>query len=253
MNLLNGFRVLGSGLLDVAFPPVCQGCGEAYPGGEIPSVCDPCSENLVEWIQAPYCHVCGQSYYGVMPASARCSNCGERTLEFDFAVGACRAQGTLIDWMHRYKYAGEIHFARTFGRLLASTWKDDRLGSQPEWAVVPVPLHGRRQRERGFNQALEIAREWIRCSPDDKSLKLVQALKRVRYTTRQATLDRSDRLGNLKGAFALSRQSGKLEAFRNVVLVDDVLTTGTTASECAGVLRELPNLDRIVVVSVLRG
>lgn len=159
-----------------------------------------------------------------------------------------------MEWIHQFKYAKQIHFARMFGKLMTRVWEDQRLSAQNEWIVVPVPLHPKRLRERGFNQSLEIAREWIRHTPPGINLKLVNALKRTRNTTRQATLDRQERLTNLQGAFTLSRFAKKQCAnAKNIVIVDDVLTTGTTASECATVLRDNFSPNKISVITVLRG
>lgn len=244
----------GKFLLRLAYPPVCEGCGDPWFKSEIPGVCETCLREKLRPVTAPYCAVCGQTFETALTELlARCGNCGGRHLDFDFALGAYRAEGAALEWMRRYKYAGEIHFARTFGSLLARVWEmDPRLAAEDSWTVVPVPLHWRRKFQRGFNQSLEIAREWLRRSPPGKSLNLVQALKRTRFTTQQASLDREERLSNLRGAFALAR-SPKISPGANIILLDDVLTTGTTAAECATVIRENLQPNKISVISVLRG
>src|SRR5205823_5404499 len=98
--------------------------------------------------------------------------------------------------------------------------------------IVPVPLHPTRQRERGFNQAMLLARS---LSPRT-SLPVVPALERVRYTTTQTAFDRAERMENLRNAFRL-RPRRDVRGSR-VLLVDDVLTTGSTLSECARVLKQ---------------
>ncbi|MDF1816652.1 MAG: ComF family protein [Verrucomicrobiales bacterium] len=240
-------------VLEIAWPPVCEGCGDAYYSGDTPGLCDSCLEARLFPLTEPYCEVCGQSYRGKMPSHLQCSNCRNRYLEFDFAVGAYDAEGEIMDWIHRFKYAQEIHFARMFGKLMTRVWEDNRMAAQKEWIVVPVPLHRKRLRERGFNQSLEIAREWMRHSPPDQKMRIVNALKRDRYTTRQATLDRRERLTNLHDAFSLSRAGRRCPQDANFIIVDDVLTTGTTASECATVLREAFSPNKITVITVLRG
>lgn len=242
-----------SRLLEIAYPPVCEGCGDAYYKNGIPGICQTCIDEKLYPQVEPFCDVCGQSYRGYM-ANQQCSNCRGRHLSFDFAVGAYRAEGEIMDWIHRFKYVHEIHFARTFGQLMTRVWEDSRLSHFDDWTVVPVPLHRKRLRERGFNQSYEIAREWVRHSPKNKQLRIVNALKRNQYTTRQATLDRKERLSNLKGAFTPAKHmADKLKDAENLIIVDDVLTTGTTASECASILRETLSPNRISVITVLRG
>ncbi len=241
-------------ILETVYPPVCEGCGEAYFTGELSALCDRCREELLCPAEGNACPVCGQLFPGETSATFRCGNCAGRELNFDFATSPYRATGEMLDWIHRFKYGGEIHLARLFGQLLADVWKDERLRRVPRWTVVPVPLHPKRFRERGFNQALEIARVWRRHAPDGIDLPLAPILRRVRHTTRQATLDREERLDNLHGAFRLGRfaRTRGLEG-ADFLLVDDVLTTGATASECAAVLREAFSARRIAVISVIRG
>ncbi|NRB73896.1 MAG: ComF family protein, partial [Verrucomicrobiales bacterium] len=141
--------------------------------------------------------------------------------------------------------------------LISVVWRDERL-LRDSWVVVPVPLHPKRLRERGFNQSREIAVEMMRCAPPGIELEMCDLLRRTRHTVRQAQLDREDRLRNPDGAFELKsyRLVKRLEDEEkelNLLLVDDVMTTGSTVSECASVLREALEPDRIAAVSVLRG
>jgi ComF family protein len=121
-------------------------------------------------------------------------------------------------WPHT---AAAVSFARSF--TILSTREFD--------IIVPVPLHPTRRRERGFNQArllaeLLSARISIRCK---------EVLKRIRYTTTQTALDRAERIENLHNAFRL-RKNADVRGL-HVLLIDDVLTTGSTLSECARVLK----------------
>lgn len=237
-------------LLEAIYPPVCESCGDAYFKGTTPYLCDSCKHEVLNAIKLPYCEVCGQSYTGRMPESIQCGNCRDRDIQFDFAIAAFHAEGEALDWMHRFKYGKEVHFARLFGELMTQVWQDRRLAREDEWIVIPVPLHRKRLRERGFNQSREIALEWIKHAPEGKSLKMMELLRRQRHTNRQATLDRKERLSNLRNAFTLDRI---IPPDQNLLLVDDVLTTGTTTAECAAVLATTLQPNKICVVSVLRG
>ncbi|MFL6538639.1 MAG: ComF family protein [Chthoniobacterales bacterium] len=109
--------------------------------------------------------------------------------------------------------------------------EDPRLTDRSFDLVVAVPLHSARQRERGFNQAALLAELLAR----ETGLRLHDVLERIRYTTTQTAYDRAERMRNLEGAFRL-RRGADVQGLR-VLLIDDVLTTGSTLSECARVLK----------------
>ena len=161
----------------------------------------------------------------------RCANCAHRTIHFDAAVAAYRGRGIVRDVIHEFKYNRQIHLRHLVARWLRAALDDERLRDCQFDVIVPVPLHPARQRERGFNQAsllaeLLSAHTSIPCRP---------LLKRIRYTTTQTALDRSERMENLHNAFRL-RKNVDVRGLR-VLLIDDVLTTGSTLSECARVLK----------------
>ncbi len=225
MSLSARFRQAAIGWI---YPPACAGCETPLTSTrqiEVPFLCRDCEEILVP-IPEGACPVCGQSYDTPAGLEVRCGNCGDREFEFDFALGAYRSSGGIREVMHACKYGKQLHLTRLFGTLMQRVWDDSRLHTHSAWFVVPVPLHPRRFRTRGFNQAREIAREFIRSAPDGMELKLKSALKRTRHTVRQAQLDRRERLGNLTGAFEL-RKNTALEVPENtgILIVDDVMTT----------------------------
>lgn len=248
------------GLLGLVYPRVCLGCEAPLDGVDGRRwLCEPC-ENRLHPIASPYCQVCGQSYEGAVSEAAsrfRCSNCADLDLAFDFAIGALRNEGLARELIHRFKYGRQHHLCAFLGHVLAGALEEERLaeslGAGEKWVLVPVPLHRWRLRERGFNQSAELCRVLRRSRKE--SLEIAPALRRVRNTGRQAALDRDDRLKNLKSAFALApgaRLRAKIAA-KNVLLVDDVLTTGATASECARVLVEEGDAAKVVVIAVVRG
>ena len=237
------------------YPPACGACEvpiEAQRQLVKPFLCEPCEGTLVP-IGAHYCRVCGQGFESTGAASFRCANCGDRELAIDFAVSAYRGSGAGKGLMHRFKYGKQRHLGRLFGVMLDEVWRDDRLHGD-SWWVVPVPLHPGRLRERGFNQSRELALELIRRAPAGIELRLLSLLDRVRQTTRQAQLDRRDRLTNLSDVYeARKKLPPAPSGGARILLVDDVITTGTTVSECAAVLREALEIDQIAAVSALRG
>jgi competence protein ComFC len=238
------------------YPPTCAVCDRPLESArqlEVPFLCQPCEARLTR-IGEHYCRVCGQGFDGAAGIPFRCGNCGDRELAIDFAVSAFRGAGAGAGLIHRFKYGKERHLARLFGVLLDEVWRDPRLRGGGSWWVVPVPLHPRRKRERGFNQSHELARELVRRAPAGMDLTLHPILRRVREAIRQARLDRRERLGNLAGVYAPVRRLPEAppEGAR-ILLVDDVITTGATVSECAAVLREALKTDQVAAVSVLRG
>jgi ComF family protein len=140
--------------------------------------------------------------------------------------------GILMEAIHQFKYAGRTMLARVFGPLMAdSTELFSTLSEKP--LIMPVPLHPRRLRERGFNQSLLLARHisMVRGAELD-----FMTLKRVKYTAPQTSLGQKERPANVRKAFALDK-AGTVSG-RSVLLVDDVATTGSTLNECARVLKK---------------
>jgi len=152
-------------------------------------------------------------------------------LHFDAAISAYRSRGEVREVIHDFKYGRLVHLRHLVGRWLAEALEDPRLAGRRIDCVVPVPLHPARKRERGFNQAELLGRELQKAS----GLEMRELLQRTRYTTTQTQFDREERMENLKGAFRL-RRGCDVQGLR-MLLVDDVLTTGSTLSECASVLK----------------
>lgn len=235
--------------LDLLYPSYCALCKTTLEEGA--SLCRSCRDDLPR-IAAPFCESCGEAFHGKIEGTFECPNCSGLSFAFDFARPAMLRDDRTLDLVHRLKYGREIHLARELGGLAWHAFDDPRLSAALEgkWPVIPVPLHRSRLRERHFNQAEEIARSLSALS----GCPVVAALQRVRCTETQTLLSRRQRMDNLKGAFAITPQGRKLVSGRSpgVVLVDDVLTTGSTVNECARVLRKA-GIKRILVVTVMRG
>ncbi|HEX8076998.1 MAG TPA: phosphoribosyltransferase family protein, partial [Chthoniobacterales bacterium] len=133
--------------------------------------------------------------------------------------------------VHDFKYGKQRHLRYPLARWLGETLHDPRLRGRHFDLIVPVPLHPARERERGFNQAALLA-EILAAGI---SVPVRPVLERTRYTTTQTAYDRAERMENLHGAFRL-RKNRDVRDLR-VLLIDDVLTTGSTLSECARVLK----------------
>lgn len=250
-RILKVAKNIKNALLGLIYPRLCFGC-ELPLGEKTAYLCETCEQQLIK-IRAPYCEYCGQPYTGALPLSFQCSNCSDRHLNFDFAHAAYQSKGLSRVLVHRFKYHGHFYLANLLGQMLNESLEDERLSQVgvaggDDWILVPVPLHSRRLREREYNQAEELCRVLARL----RGLQRVNVLRRIRYTRRQAMLNRAARLKNLQGAFVISAKERERKKIvgRCVLLVDDVLTTGATASECAQILFAAGALKVVVITSV---
>jgi ComF family protein len=203
------------------YPPVCVLCGAPGDGGL--DLCGGCRRSLSAL--GPHCALCAAAT--PLPVEA-CGHCLRRAPAFARVLAPYRYRAPL-DWLvGRLKYQGHLSHARLLGELL---WHHLETRAAPVDLILPVPLHPLRLRERGFNQATEIARILARHSalPLDSA-----ALARVKATAPQATLRAKARAANLRGAFAVSEP--ERVAGQRIALVDDVVTTGSTVEAAAKAL-----------------
>ncbi len=249
MSLWQSAKIWGSAAVDLLYPETCAGCHLPQPTVEPHTLCAGCLAKLRR-IHMPYCQTCCESFSGQAPAAFRCSNCSDRQLAFDFAVCAYESMGLVREFIHQLKYERQIWLRGVLGWLLSHAATEPRLMAE-NWILTPVPLHPRRFREREYNQSAELAR----AVASRLGWPVIQGLKRTRYTTTQARLDRQERLRNLQNAFALKYLAKwrKSYAGKNVLLVDDVFTTGATAHECARILKDHGGAAKVVVFTVARG
>ena len=217
------------GIASLLYPPSCTICAVSVDSGEY--LCQEC-EGKISRIVPPFCAKCSEPFDGAITSTFSCANCAHRRLHFDAAISAYRSRGIVRHVILNFKYGRQSHLRHLVARWLVAAFDDDRLRERRFDAIVPVPLHPARQRERGFNQATLLA-EWL---SSHLSLPLHPALQRIHYTTTQTAFDRSERMQNLRGAFRL-RKKADVRRLR-VLLIDDVLTTGSTLSECARVLKQ---------------
>jgi ComF family protein len=241
-------------LLAAIFPGRCPGCGAPHAGRgrdlPPPSVgfhpllesvlCPACRKNC-RLLASPLCPHCGLMFTSRVGHDRLCGRCIRRPPAFAAARAAGVYEGALMQVLHLLKYGGKIQLARPLGRLLYDTLGRCQALADAD-LVVPVPLHRHRFRERGFNQAYLLVREWPRLnrSPAAGGRPVTiarKALVRRRATAPQTGLGRRERRANLKNAFAPGPDAalGRVRG-RHVLLVDDVFTTGATAEACTRVL-----------------
>ena len=230
-------------LLDFIFPPLCHVCRKHIPHGGRLHICPSCREQMPA-PSHPLCSVCGIPFAGAGEDHPCCA-CVKSPPAFDIARAALVHDGPGRGLIHEFKYNAKTHLRRPLGLLMIENLADVVAARRPD-LIVAVPLHVKRLRKRGFNQALLVAellaQEWR--IPLHR-----QAMKRMRWTEPQINLAAELRRGNVKGAFSVP--DAALVAGKRVLLVDDVFTTGSTVDECAGMLKKAGATD-VLVATVTR-
>jgi len=229
---------------EVMFPPQCLGCAEIlYPSaGQI--FCQACS-NEIRLITGRICPVCGTVFPDSPAPGHVCGDCLENKTYFSRARAVFRYETLILNAIHQFKYGRNISVGETLASFMAGFSFSDI--DFPDYSlIIPVPLHIKRLRERGFNQSLILARalEKKHRIPVDFSV-----LKRKKFTTTQAGSNRNERKSNIKNAFEV--RNCKNIAGKNIILVDDVYTTGVTVNECAKML-VMAGVQKVSVLTLAR-
>lgn len=222
-------------LFSVLFPSDCRICRSPLTNISTLPVCQPCLDQMVP-LDGVLCSLCGEKLFGAHfqgELGPVCGMCRRAAPRFRRAVAYGGYAGALRDLIHIFKYQQVRSAAPLLAGFVAAALSGIQL---PEpLLVVPVPLWQGRRRTRGFNQAEEIARSFVRSRAAAASIQLDTAsLIRQRETASQTGLTRHQRRANVRGAFAVVRREGITG--RSILLIDDVMTTGTTVGECARVL-----------------
>lgn len=200
-------------------------------------LCSDCLNGFIP-VEPPLCLECGIMFQSREGDDRVCGECITHPKEFKMARAPGVYSQNLVGLIHNFKYNGKIQLAKPLGAFLFAAfihyWDISSID-----LIIPVPLHIKKLRKRGFNQTFLLIRDWFRLA-EDLNIKLSgiqiekDLLVRNRWTKPQTGLDRKKRLTNIKNAFRII-DSEKVEKKR-VLLVDDVYTTGATVNECAKVL-----------------
>jgi ComF family protein len=217
-----------STLFQFLLPPQCPCCEKFSEEGK-PGFCSNCLSQI-RWIEPPFCSICGIPFISREVETHPCGACVTHRKYFTIARALGAFEGSLQEAIHRWKYEGKTYLTPFFADWMAEGlnrhWEPGSLD-----LLIPVPLHTRRLRERGFNQALLLVRELSRRTgiPYRKTI-----LQKKKPTIPQVNLSGVERGRALRGTFHVI---GKEElSGLSVLLIDDVYTTGATVNECSKVL-----------------
>lgn len=230
-------------LLDWIYPSSCVSCQQFISGADC--LCTKCKKRI-KFLKPPYCQQCSEPFEGQIQHHFSCPNCKKMQLSFNFARAAVVHNKASINLVHQLKYGKKTYITEIMAEMMQQAFEKEILLTEHDWLIVPVPMHWLRQSKRGFNQAQLLANSL------SKRLELPKKklLTRSRRTINQANLNRKKRLKNLINAFKLKKTA--LPKKTNILLIDDVLTTGSTAHQCAKVLKQHPNIETVAVLTFMR-
>jgi len=243
MRLKSWGRFWADGALRLCFPPQCEFCKSAADDGRL---CEPCRRLLLAGANAKLCGKCGGSLGENLAPTAGCFLCRNDSFAFETVFRLGRYAGDLGNAVLEIKQEHGERLAFALGDLVAEVNQSAILECNPHF-VVPIPHHWRRWFARGYNSAEAVAERLA------KGLKLplrLDVLRRVRYTPAQTSLVPSERRVNMRGAFAAKSKKEMVGA--TVLLVDDVLTTGSTCHYAAKALKTA-GAEKVIIAVVARG
>jgi ComF family protein len=253
-------RAVVDDLVTTIFPSDCRVCGEPLLRADLSPVCDECIDRVQEQSMT-LCVRCGEAldmegvrFAGQFPVEGLlCSPCRMAPPEFERAVAHALYRDEMREMVHLLKYERMREVARPLGKMLARTIETLEAEAGKELLVVAVPLFRSKEWERGYNQAVLISDaalvELKKSRPGWRLQAAHGVIRRVKDTRSQFELTPKGRRRNLQGAFAIA--DGSILAGREVLLIDDIYTTGATARVCSRVLRQA-GASKVWVATVSR-
>lgn len=243
-GVLKAGRSLIDTFLDLLYPPLCRHCKIKLERHDGRNFCQQCW-NSIQLIAEPTCPICGYPLENYPAKVQKCYQCPPDKVHYDRAASVTRYDEVMREAIHWFKYRYKKGLKESLSDFMLQGLEDYY---RPEHfdAVVPVPLHRRRQKQREFNQAHLLS------APVAEKLQVPlehAALARIRYTRPQSQLKALHKAANIAGAFKVRRE----EAVRDkcLLLIDDLYTTGSTVNECARVLKE-SGAKRVCVLTLAR-
>ncbi len=200
----------------------CVVCGDDLPEETRYQVCNRCKLSY----NTKFCQRCGRAMKNM---ASYCDKCQNEKVDFDIARAPFVYTGEIKKLVYRLKYGGAKYLAEVLAQFMADTYHETDFTAD---IITCVPLHAKRLKKRGYNQAEEIAKGVA----EILSISFVDTLDRIKSTTNLARLNKSDRAKEIEGAYVI-KPDATIKG-KNILLIDDVFTTGATTGECCKVLRK---------------
>jgi ComF family protein len=218
-----------NGLINLIYPARCIVCKRYILDKDKQKfICDLCQSTIKKNIP-PFCKYCSRH---IDDGSSICKECKDKTFYFDEAFSSCVYEDPLREIIHQFKYNGKDYLGRFLAGLLIEFINTYKLPMKDFDFIIPIPLYPSKLRQREYNQALILA-EYI--AKEFKLKLLKDALYKIRNTPAQAELDSQQRWKNISDCFRVNPKISLKD--KNILLIDDILTTGATTSEAAKTLK----------------
>ncbi len=231
-----------SNLLDFFFPCLCPSCGQKVERETL--FCSDCFSSL-KFITPPFCYICGRPFTIRDLSSHICGNCLRKKPFFKAARAVFSYTEPVKKAIIQFKFQNNTDLASLFVKEILFHLKDFIEKIDPT-LIIPVPLHLKRLRERGYNQCLLLAKKIAKVLDVPCDFKV---LKKIKATPPQVGLSLAERYKNIKGSFAVIKPDYIKK--KRIVLIDDVFTTGSTVNECAKVLMKA-GAESVWVITLAR-
>lgn len=246
----NFWDYLKEGLLNLIYPLSCQNCGRPIKESKGYSLCDDCLK-LIKLISPPYCYRCGKPFSGEVDfeEKAICADCFTKKHPYYFIRSVAYYQGALREGVHLLKYQKQVKLVQPLGNLLVSyLTNNDFIRIREIDLVVPVPLFKEDYLKRGFNQSSLLAKYIA----DYFSLSFSEDLLiKDKMNLSQVGLSKTERKNNVRKVYTLNAPFS-LEGLSNILLIDDIFTTGATIDACCRELRKT-GIEELYVLTLARG
>ncbi|MBU6338876.1 MAG: ComF family protein [Rickettsiales bacterium] len=229
-------------ITEIVFPNQCLYCNCLI--GQEGLFCNSCWQKL-QFITDPKCNICSHAFEFQVGDCLTCAKCLARKPAYDKVITVFRYNQIIKKIIGDFKYRDNISLAKKLTKIIFNKFSEEL--DEIDF-IIAVPLHKKRLRKRKFNQAIILAKELAKLT--DKRL-YYDLLQRIKNTTPQASLSRKEREKNLNGAFILKDKYHELVKGKNILLVDDVMTTGSTLENCAKILKKY-KAKKVIVLTIAK-
>ena len=237
MNISQKISSLLTGVLDIIFPMQCNLCGNNI---ETEGMCQVCWKKI-NWISDPRCEICGAPFTVLL--NNICAICLEKKPHFDKAISVFEYDDFSKNIIIKFKHYDSTHLTKYISSLMY-------LASKPyvdeAHIIVPIPIHLSRRLKRKYNQSELIAMEISRASGLPYEPRI---LKKHKKTLSQEELSAQKRKTNVKGSFSINKFYKDMIKDKEIILVDDVFTTGSTVNECSKILKK-NGVKKVTVITL---